>query len=923
MRERRRLRRFGASIFLLMSSAGIAHSQIITTVVGGQQIPFSTTGFPALRAPLADPVGLAVDNESNLLIADDSMQLLMRLSPGGVLTVVAGNGASGFSGDGGSASSAMLNRPSGVAVDRAGNIYVADTDNFRIRVVAPNGTIRTMAGGGQSAATEGGPATSASLGFAQRVAVDTAGNLFILEWGSGNIRKVSPDGTLSLVVSGLSDAAGLAVDTAGNLYFAEFSNNRVRKLAPDGTVTTVAGTGGMGYSGDGGPATGARLWSPNDVAIDAGGNLYIADTGNGRVRRVTPGGIISTVAGGGPPGTTGDGGPATNASLDNPISVGVDTAGNFYIGFTSRIRKVSAAGIITTVASGGDTSYVGDGGPAISTARLSSPGGLAFDSSGNLYIADNRRIRRVTPDGIITTVAGNGRSDSAGDGGPATSASLASPFGICVDAAGNLYIADSTTVRKVASNGIISTVAGGGHSAPTEGGLATKAYFGFTFSVVLGAAGQLYFIDSNRVWKLNPAGTVSSVAGTETAGTSGDGGPASSAQLNEPRALAMDSGGNLYIAEGLGRRVRMVSPSGTITTVAGNGTRGDSGDGGSATSAQFMSPVALALDTSGNLYIADDVAGRVRKVTQSGIISTVAGGRNAGATDGGLATYIYINPTGLAVDATGNLYISDPISDCVWKVTAEIYAGGSRPVPTSVGNAADYNSLIAPSTWITIMGTNLAPTTRSWTSADLLNGQLPVQLDGVRVFVQGMPAYPSYISPTQINALVGALAPLNGAVAFDASIEILTPQGRSSPIAVNADFMYAPGFFRLPVQGNKYVLAQGQDGSLIGKPGLVPGLTTRPARPGEILTIYGTGLGPTDPPVAPGTVSASPAPVSLPVLLETDSGADLRPIWAGLIGPGLYQVNFQVPVVPDGDFRFRPRAGFSYGLYAWITIQAK
>jgi len=922
MRERRRLRRFGASIFLLMSFAGIAHSQIITTVVGGQQIPFSTTGLQALRAPLAGPVGLAVDHESNLLIADNSMQLVLRLSPGGVLTVVAGNGASGFSGDGGPATSAMLNRPSGVAVDQAGNIYIADMNNFRIRVVAPNGTIRTTAGGGISAPTDGGSATSAMLGFAQRVAVDTAGNLFVLEWGSGDIRKVSPDGTLSLVVSGLSDAAGLAVDTAGNLYFAESSNNRVRKRAPDGTVTTVAGTGGTGYSGDGGPATGALLSSPSDVAIDAGGSLYIADRGNGRIRRVTPAGIISTVAGGGPPGTTGDGGPATNAALNNPESVGVDTAGNFYIGFTSRVRKVSAAGIITTVASGGDTSYVGDGGPAISTARLSSPGGLAFDGSGNLYIADNHRIRRVTPDGIITTAAGNGQSDYAGDGGPATSASLASPFGICVDAAGNLYIGDSNRVRKVASNGIISTVAGGGYSAPTEGGPATKAYFGFTFSVVLGAAGQLYFIDSDRVWKLTPAGTVSSVAGTGTAGTSGDGGPAISAQLNEPRALAMDSGGNLYIAEGLGRRVRMVNPSGAITTVAGNGTRGDSGDGGPATSAQFMSPIALALDTSGDLYIADDVAGRVRKVTRSGIISTVAGGRNAGATDGGLATYIYINPAGLAVDATGNLYISDPIRDCVWKVTAETYTGGSRPVPTSVGNAADYNPLIAPSTWITIVGTNLAPTTRSWTSADLLNSQLPVQLDGVRVFVQGMPAYPSYISPTQINALVGALAPLNGA-AFDSSIEILTPQGRSSPIAVNADSTYAPGFFRLPVQGNKYVLAQAQDGSLIGEPGLVPGLTTRPARPGEILTIYGTGLGPTDPPVAPGTVSASPAPLAGWVLLETDSGADLRPIWAGLIGPGLYQVNFQVPVVPDGDFRLRPRAGFSYGLDAWITIQAK
>ncbi|MBZ5620951.1 MAG: hypothetical protein LAQ69_19820 [Acidobacteriia bacterium] len=893
-----------------MSAAGIAHSQIITTVADGDLGAVLPPTMPALQAPLKNPAALAVDSQGNLFIADLDMNRVLRVSSGGVFTVVAGSGKRGSFGDGGPATNASLYGPTGVAVDAAGNIYIADGSG-QVRMVAPNGTISTLA------------ATSA-IGIARKIWIDAAGNLFILEYE--DILKVTPNGTVSTVVKGLSMPNGFAMDASGNLYLAEGLQNRIRKVALDGTITTVAGTGQAGASGDGGPATAARLTSPCDVTVDAGGSLYIADNGNGRIRKVTPAGIISTVAGGGAD-SSGDGGVATSAVLINPVSVAVDVTRNLYIGDAGshHIRKVTAAGIIGTVAGSGQAHYLGEGGVAATNAQLDGPNGLVFDSAGNLYIADtdNHRIRKITLDGIINTVAGIGFRGFAGDGGPATVASLSAPEGVAVDAPGNLYITDggNNRIRKVSANGTIATIAGGGNTDPGDGAQATKASLSSPAGVVLDPAGNIYFTESNRVRKITPDGIIHTVAGTRLSGSSGDGGPAASAQLNKPFALALNTAGNLYIADSNNSRVRMVTPSGIISTVAGS-TDGDSGDGGQATSAQLQKPSGLAVDASGNLYIADSGwHHHVRRVTPAGIISTVVGRNDLNATDGGLATSASLStPAGLAVDAAGNLYIADSGADRIYKVTRETYTGGPQPRPAVVTNSADYKALIAPSTWITITGADLAPSTRSWADADFVNGLLPVQLDGVRVFVEGMPAYVSYISPTQINALVGAVSSWPGDPAL---IEVLTPQGRSDPITVTGDLRYAPGLFRLPAEGNKYVIAQALDGTLIGRPGLVPGLATRPARPGEMLTIYGTGFGPTTPAVTPGTIPAAPAPVSGPVELVADYEVYLYPTWAGLIGPGLYQLNFKVPSVPDGDYRFQPRAGWSYGLYAWITIQSK
>ncbi len=595
-----------------------------------------------------------MDGAGNVYIADSGNHRIRRVDAAGVITTVAGTGGFGFSGDGGPATAALLNVPTGLAVDGAGNVYIADSGNHRIRRVNGAGNITTVAGTGATGSSgDGGPATAAQLGY----------------------------------------PTGVAVDGAGNVYIADYGNHRIRRVDGAGGITTVAGTGAFGFSGDGGPATAAQLYMPAGVTVDRAGNVYIADAYNHRVRRVDTAAVITTVAGTGAAGFSGDGGPATAAQLRNPFHVTVDGAGNVYLADNGnhRIRRVDAAGVITTVAGTGAAGFSGDGGLA-SAAQLDVPTGIAVDGVGNVYIADsgNHRIRRVDAAGVITTVAGTAVAGFGGDGGPATAAQLSNPSGVAVDGAGNVYIAATGNhrIRRVDAAGVITTVAGTSASGFSgDGGPATAAQLSNPSGMDVDGAGNVYVADAGnfRIRRVDAAGVITTVAGTSAFfGSNGDGGPATAAQLAIPRGVGVDGAGNVYIADSGNHRIRRVDAAGVITTMAG---QIDVEGVGTLAQATLAGPVALHLASPFTL-VAGGAFGVVQAIRAGGDqLETVAGRYPHGAATGSLARYrpdTFGTVEGVAFDVTASvIYLTetsasrlhvitvvDPDDPATWTITA-------------------------------------------------------------------------------------------------------------------------------------------------------------------------------------------------------------------------------------------------------------
>ena len=728
---------------------------LITTVAGENGYGYSGDGGAAANAQLYYPYGAAFDANGNLYIADMDNGRIREVTTSGIITTVAGNGNETFAGDGGAATSAGLHYPAGVALDAAGNLYIADQSNNRIRQVATNGIITTVAGnGGSSYSGDRGPATNATL----------------------------------------SGPTSVAVDTLGNLYIADKSNDRVRQVAANGIITTVAGNGGAGYAGDGGAATSAELYYPNGVAVDGAGNLYIADTYNFRIRKVNPNGIITTVAGNGGFGYAGDGGAATNASLNWPNGVALDAFGNLYIADSgdSRIRMVNTNGIINTVVGKNASGYAGDGGAA-TNAELDYPTGVVLDAAGNLYIADrnNDRIRKVwlyasNPTLTLAQVgaanAGNYSVVIANACGSVTSVvatlTVDLPPTITTQPARQFAVAGSSPSFSVAVTGTppfnyswyfnrTNLLQSGTNDTLTLPGISVNNFGNYTVvitnnygamtsqpaaltpafppTVAVQPAGRTNLAGTSASFAVTPGGTgpffyqwqfnganlsndiITTVAGNGGANDSGNGVMATNGSLGYPTSAAFDAAGNMYIADCQDNHIRKVNTNGIITTVAGTSGAGYSGDGRAATNASLNWPNGVALDAFGNLYFADSNNNRIRKVDTNGIITTVVSnlhyptcltfdvsdnmyiadcnsslilvvGTNGVKTT--LAAGPLEEPFGVALDSSGNLYVADTDDNRVQEVSINglvtTVAGTGTDGYSGDGGAATNASLSAP-----------------------------------------------------------------------------------------------------------------------------------------------------------------------------------------------------------------------------------
>ena len=636
-----------------------------------------------------------------------------------------------------------------------------------ISTVAGNGT------GGYRAVDDGGAATAAQLNEPSGVAVDSSGNLYIADRSNNRIRKVdAASGNISTVSAGALDRPeGVALDGAGNIYIADTSNHRIRKVTPDGVISTAAGTGTLGFSGDNGPAASARLNAPSGVALDGAGNLYIADTSNHRIRKVTPDGMISTVAGGGT--ALGDNGPAASAQLFDPFDVALDGAGNLYIADASndRIRKVTPDGVISTVAGTGTFGFSGDNGPAAS-ARLYDPNGVALDGAGNLYIADtsNDRIRKVSSAGVISTVAGGGTA--LGDNGPAASAQLNVPAGLTFDCAGNLYIADFSNhrVRKVTALGKPCPPPPTEPSATEEAGPAVLAR-PFALSFLAAQDGE-------------PA--------TQPVTLHAQDGDADFQLIPSARWISVSP-----------RRGRLAENERTTVTVT-------------------VDPAGLPEGTR-----------RARLYVRSG-------GR---VTAGVRVALEVLPPTGPAVSENAGVIHAARMS-----AYGDPGLFGPRLLPLAPGSA------------VIVQGVNFASGGRM----EAAGYPLPTMLGGARVLIDGAAAPLTAVEPQRIEAQLpwslGGEAVAAGGWAF-ATVVVETAQGRSYPRRFWAA-PYAPGVFTASGSGRGQALAMFAETTDLAAPlGFSAG--SRPARPGDVLEIYAAGLGAVEPPLADGMTSCPPDGVCL------------------------------------------------------------
>lgn len=821
-------------------------------------------GGPAAIARFGAVSAVALGPDGSLYIADSAYHQVRRMTPDGNISLFAGGPVRGFGGDGGPATSALLDTPTALVVDSGGNVCIGDSGNHRVRLVTTWGNIQTIVGNGQLAPDpsvspvlpgEGGPATGAplnqisGLAFASNsdLIVSDAGNNRIFRVSSGVITTMAGNATTPASLSAqpaksatLSGPSGVATDLYGNVYFSELKTAVVRMIDTSGYLTVLIGTGSPGSQpvASGSPLS-YPLVQPIGMASDSSFNIYIIEagrismympynpeTGAAPMVQAIAGDLTQTVTSG-----TGDGGPPLSAGM-NPRSLAVDSQANIYLAdslltlnFNNRVRIISQ-NTITTFAGGNVPTGKGDKGAATS-AELYFPQALAISSQGTVYIADtaDNRVRAVTSDGKINTVAGTGTAGTTGNQGSALAANINRPAGLALDSNGNLYLTDGALVRQVSAAGTIATFA----TMPQAGSLAVDAQN----NVYVGQSALVSQVSAGKQ-------AITTVAGTGIAGYSGDNGPAFAAQVGNVAGLAVDSGGNLYIADQGNGRIRKVAATGLITTIAGGGT--SKADGVNATAAVLNAPAAVAVDSTGNVYIAEYGANRIRVVGLDGNIHTIAGnGLQGFSGDGALATSASFNgPTDIKLDAQGNLYIVDSLNSSIRKLT---------PLPTlptpAINAITNAGSLVggpvAPGERVMITGTTLGPNSS-------------VMFD----------AFPA---PVLTSSLTGTLAVVPYEVASETSSQVtVTTNGvTSAPFTVQIA-PSAPGIFTLSGNGQGQAFAIGQDGTVNGP--------NNPVQGGSVISILCTGEGVVSPAAMTGVpISSTPPSPVLPVSAVIDGEA--------------------------------------------------
>jgi DNA-binding beta-propeller fold protein YncE len=694
----------------------LAPGAIITIAGAGYR-----EGIPARDADAGWPMGVARRPDGDLIVVDYQAHRLWRIDRAGILHGFAGDGIPGSRGDSGPALQARFFYPHDLYQDRAGNLYLSDLGNRTIRRIDHrSGIVTRVAGSGRAGrGGDGGPALEAELDCTCGVAVDRAGNIYLSDEWACNIRRVDartgiittfagqnarhypserglsrPFAGPGLSLMGYHGDGGpaaeaafyhpehLAFDSRGDLYVCDNSNDRVRKIdMRSGIITTVLGNGQRASNGDDGPAAEASTLMPDAICLDIFDNLYVGEKYGFRVRKIEARtGIVRTLVGNGVPGFGEEGRPGRETTC-NSVESGIwaDPDGTVFWGDCSgRLRRYDGQSGIVTTALGGTSVHDGE---AATAGFLCGPGGLSVGRDGHIYIADvwSQRVRALDPiTGVVRTVAGNGARAYGGDGGPATEAYLGNPHDVSVDSRGRVVIADTRHghVRRVDEDGVIRAIAGTTLQWDKgDGGPAIGACLVHVASVAHGPGDDVYLGDAvGRIRRVDArTGIITTIAGCGLPGYSGDGGPATQARIGHPAAIRFDARGNLYFADAAHHVVRKVDLNGIITTIVGCGEAGFSLDGTPAHEAKLDSPCGLAVGAAGTVYVADSRNNRVRRVRRDGALETVAGGELAGdAGDSGPARSARLNePHGLCFYGPDVLLISDHFNNRVKAVKLE------------------------------------------------------------------------------------------------------------------------------------------------------------------------------------------------------------------------------------------------------------